>query len=287
MFVYPKMRDATQRAQDLSVEVAKWLLTEFFAALPTALIYSMVLLMVAVGLIVICQKFKIYTRSPGVWNVLTKLHYPLLVISLMALGFSLGLIASLKKSSDKAVDEHLHPVISDMVAPLQEQIIERMPAELMDKPMTGQDIHNHFIEQAAKSAELAQSTGGSQGVMAKIGREVEVQVKAYLIKVLIQQAVSHAAEKVGMSEKNAEFSLELFKSMDFSQQADEVASKITGPLKTQLSSFAWSLRIQLLMYWATFLVLLTIDPLVYFLIWQPYQKKKEKTAADTPKVSPP
>ena len=76
-------------------------------------------LLAVVG-IVICQKYRVYTRDVKAWNVLTKFHYPVLVVTFMALGFGLGFISSLQKASNDVLDERLHPALTGLVPPVQE-----------------------------------------------------------------------------------------------------------------------------------------------------------------------
>ncbi len=257
----------------MSVEAAKWLLQALLGAIPIACVYTILFMVLAVVVIVVCQKFKVYTRRNKAWNILTKLHYGVLVLAFMSLGFALGLTASLQHAADRILDEKLQPTLSRMISPIRDHIIEALPPELVDGPMTGQAIYDHFIEQAKAEAEAA-AAKGEEGLMAEMGREVEAQVKAYLMKVVIEQAVTRAGEKVGLSEQGAEFSLEAFKSIDFGQQADEIATKIADALKKQVAGFVWSLRLQFLLYFAIIMALLAIDPLIYFLICLPRQGKK-------------
>ena len=142
--------------------------------------------------------------------------------------------------------------------------------------------YDHIIEEAARAE--AEDGEKEKGVLADLGHEIEVQARAYLIKLLVDHAVAKTGEKVGLSKENAEFSLEVFKSLDFGQQAEEIATKVTEAIKVQVAGFATGLKLQLLIYWLIIMALMVIDPLIHQFVWLPRQRKKHAGAnasADT------
>ena len=118
-----------------------------------------------------------------------------------------------------------------------------------------------------------------EGMFLQLGRQIEKVARQQITKLALDQAIVAAGEKVGMNEKQAEFSLEAFKSIDFSEKADEIADKVTGAAKSQVSGFANGIRLQVLIYGGILLLLLLIEPLVYYLLVVPRKAKALKAAS--------
>ncbi len=267
------MPEFSKSTYEVSTSAAKWLLDALVGALPSALIHSLIFLVISVAVIVICQKLGAYTRLPRAWNLLTKLHYLALVATFMLLGFGFGLIASLQKAGNRVIDTKLHPVLTAMVLPVKEKMLESLPPELAARPMSGEEMYNSLSGKLGFGQGLEEGEE-TEGLVAEIGRQVESQLRAFVIRKLIDQAITKAAENAGIDSQKASFSLEVFKSIDFSKKADEIASKVTDAAKQQVGGFAWSLRLQLLLYWAVVMALMAIDPLIYYLGWLPKQRER-------------
>lgn len=274
------MNERAKTAYDFSGDAAKVALDVVLAALPVALLYTAIMLVVCTVAIVFMHRRRLYTREAKWWNVLTKLHYPFWLFVFAACGFALGFIASLQSTCDKAIDEKLHPALAGMVLPVQQMIIDSLPPDFDSENMTGQAIYDYLIEKASEDS-IFKEVKDEEGMFVELGRRIEKAVRQQITKLALDQAVVAAGEKVGMNEKQAEFSIEVFKSIDFSKKADEIADKVTGAAKSQVGSFANSLRLQVLIYGGILLLLLLIEPLVYYLVVVPRKAKALKAAAAT------
>ena len=259
------------------MQAGKWILEILLGSLPGALIYSLIFLLLSVVLIVVCQKYGFYTRKNRAWNILTKIHYVVLVLTFVITGFCLGLISSFQRASNEILDEHLHGNLMKMVPPLKEKILESLPPELADRPMTGQDIYDYVVEKAAATRGHDEEV---EGVIANVAREIEIAAIRHVTKLVIDRAILEASQQLGLSQENAEFTLETFKNMDLAKRADEIATSLTDTAKLQVSGFANGLRIQVLVSAGTIILFLLIDPLIYFLVCVRRRRKKEAAAAE-------
>ena len=267
------MQEHSKTAYDFSTDAAKVVLDVLLAALPVALVYSFFLLLISVVLIIVMHKRRLYTREAKAWNLLTKLHYPLWMLLLVGLGFGLGFIASIQSSCDRAIDEKLRPALVGMVIPFQSKIIDSLPPELADKPMTGQAIYDYVIERTVKLKELERSAEEAEGWLQDISLQIQNAAQRHIVTYAIDTAIKRAGEKAGIAGKDVEFTLETFKAIDFSEEADEIAAKVSSEAKKHVSGFANGMRLQVLIYGGILVLLLLVEPLIFYFIVVPRKRK--------------
>lgn len=243
-------------------------------ALPSALIYSFALSLLALVLVVVLHRRKLYARQVGIWSLLAKLHYPIWVLVFSVLGFSLGLLGSLQRQADRAIEDELKPALIRMMPSFKDQITDNLPPELADGPMTGEAIYEYVVEQYAGGDPAVPDTDQERGVLAELARQAEISVRRFVIKAAIEHALTKAGERAGMGAEAGKFSLEVFKAIDFKEESDEIASRVTGMLTNQIGLIANAIRVQLVLYSGLILLLLLIEPLVYYRLWLPRHKKK-------------
>jgi len=255
--------------QNFSIDAVKWLMSELVAAIPTLLIYTLIFLFVSVVFIVACEKFRVYSRPIWIYSFLTKLHYAVWVPAFLALGFGLGLISALQTSSDRALDLVFRDNITKMVEPVSTLILdisEELPPELADGPLTVEALSEYVISLYTSEAEIE-----AGNFMEKMAQKLVLHIVALVINEILEFGVSSVGSAVGgdsekVSQIGKEFSLEMFKGIDFNQEAEKVADEVIGAASKPMANFFTGLRIQLYTNWAGIIQLLAIEPLIYFLL---------------------
>lgn len=273
------MQESAQTAYDFSADASKVFMEVLIKALPIALLYCLLLAVVSLVLIVVMHRRRLYTREARIWNVLSKMHYLLWLFIFGSLGFALGMIASFQSTADRAIDEKLKPVLVELALPLKQMIISSLPPELADKPMTGQEIYDYIVEKASYQSMLEDKAGKDDGLFITIGRKFENGVRQHMTKVAIDMAIVEAGARVGLSEGQAEFSLEAFKKIDFAAKAEDIAGQVTGLVKQQVGGFANGLRLQCALCAGILVLLLFVEPLVYYKLVLPRKAKALAVAA--------
>ncbi|MDX1679859.1 MAG: hypothetical protein R3242_03915 [Akkermansiaceae bacterium] len=71
-------------------------------ALPLAALFGLLFFLLSLVMVGVAHRRRLYHRRHGAWNRLTKLHDPLLMLTLVILGFALGLIQSIQNSANRA-----------------------------------------------------------------------------------------------------------------------------------------------------------------------------------------
>lgn len=262
-----------------SLGIGKACMEMVLGALPSALLSAMIWMLVGVVLVAVLHRRRVYARSVPLWNVLAKLHYPLWLAIFALFGFSFGLVNSLKGSVFAAIDGQLRPALTEVLPPLQQKLMENLPAELANQPLTGEAIYEYFLSLPRAGEELEKEAASWRG---RVSQRFRQWTDDYLyrrsVQAMAEAMARQAALQMGLEEDAVIDGLAALKSVDLTDQAGAIAGAITDALKGQVGGAAVALQIQAAAGLLLMSLLLLVEPTAH---WA-WQKNRIRRAAIAP-----
>ncbi|MCO7225263.1 hypothetical protein [Pleionea sp. CnH1-48] len=259
---------------DFSIFAGELALSVIIDTLPRAIGFGLIGVILSILCLSFVHRRKMYYREKILWNLATKLHYPLWMFAFLIFGMVCGSISATKSIAVKTLDEQLEPFLVSKLPELKEFLTSRLPAQFGDELLTVNDASQYFNEQLSLREEPGKSTS-KNGIENYISQELSDRIAIYMMEYTLQEVIKELGLTSGLDDNIVEFSAILLVTVDFSNIEKSAAQATTKIVKKQTKAALNTLYLNALLYFLLFISILCLEPLLYYKWWLPRNKKPQ------------
>jgi hypothetical protein len=216
-----------------------------------------------------------------VWNILSKLHYPLWLGLFTLTGCAVGATSALESRVDNEIDSQLRPLLASRMPALEEFLVEKLPVRSDDEPISVGEAAQRFLQTLYYEPE---SSGFLDRARARCVNWVTLNFGKWVIVTtfgaIVTYAVGRTGDTLGLDAATIEFTVNTIKAADLSRVDQNIAQIVVEAVQVQVSAFFNGVYLQLLGFFALVLLAFVIEILVYHLWWKRRYVKVEATAEE-------
>lgn len=239
------------------------------AVLPRALVGGVLGLVAGVVVIVVARRRGWLRRSPRVWSVLAKLHYPLCILAFMFAGCGVGAIAGVERQINVLVDAQVEPALAAWLPTLKRLLVEKLPEISPNRPMSAREAAQRLM-QSLYSAPA--SDGAFDRAKSRAVNWVTLNFGKWVITAgvtaIAGYAVGRTGDTLGLTPDTVKFTASTIADMDLSRVDRNLAQVALDVLRRQLGGVFRTAYVHLALALALTMLLAAAEIVAYKLWWR-------------------
>lgn len=250
--------------------------------LPRAIGFGFLGFLLSLFVLVILHRRRVYTRAHTIWNLATKLHYPVLISVFIVFAFGWGALSAAKGQALDAIDERFEPYLHSKFPMLEDFVIHDLPLYVdEDTVITARQVTEALDKSLIqKLKEEPEPDGMKARIVRYLGHELNREITAFLLELVVEKVVRDLGSALHVGEDTTEFAVEAIMTVDFSDFEQEVIEAAVILTRDQTRSLANSAFIKIVVYFIALFCLLLVEPLFYYRWWVPRKLKLENTGSE-------
>lgn len=275
------MENSKEIFNEQVLEYAKTIFGEFadeiLFILPSALISSLVAFILAIVVLIILKKKCLFQRDHKIWNMISKLHYPVWIVVFVVTGFAYGTVSAVSTRAERVLEKTGKPFIEASIPVLYEHLLNELPVSSPSEKITIRNATDHIIKNFAY---VPKSDSQIENLKSKsinwISSSVGEWVIIYAVNALVTKAIQDAGRVLHFSEEDLEFNQTSLIDMDFSQADSSVSQVVYGAIKNKLKIVMSGVKQNVYFMFCLTILLLLLDPIAHHFWRKKFSNKNQE-----------
>jgi hypothetical protein len=248
---------------------------EIIYIVPGGLIWSLFAFVLSIVVLIILKKKRLFQRDHKVWNLISKLHYPIWIVVFIVTGFAYGVINAVGARAENVLEETGKPYIEASIPILYQQLLNELPVSSPDEKITIRSASEYLIKDLVYTPKSdSQVETMKSKAISWITSRVGNMVTIYAVNALVTVAIQGAGKALDFSDEDLEFNQTSLIDIDF-YHADRTISQIVyEAIKNKIKSFFSGIKKNVYIIFCITILLLLLDPLAHY-FWRNKRLKQE------------
>ncbi len=263
----------SQQSYEYADTILSFVGNEIIFTVLNALFASFLALILAIVVLIVLTKKRLFRRGNAIWNLLAKLHYPIWLAVFICTGFTYGAVNSVESGVVNLMEKTAKPFIGHNVAVLYTYLLNELPLSSSDKKMTVKDATAYISGHISNSPPPELQEESVRSYSASV---IALSISDWVVESAVTALVSEATEGVGsalsLNDKDVEFTQEQLLRMDFVRGEDVIVELVYASIEKQFRLFMGGVKANIFIIFAMTIFLLLLEPLVYFILRRKFSK---------------